>query len=159
MDFRDLTLFVRIAQLSSISAAARDLGVTPAAASARLAAVEKGLGTRLVHRTTRMVTLTEDGRAFLPHAEHLLDGAATALAALGRGGVVERAVATCSGGLAVARRSGRARVGDLCRWPCCGAEERPSVRWRPVLRLELALVFSEEEGMMQQSSVSISLSF
>jgi DNA-binding transcriptional LysR family regulator len=83
MDFRDLTLFVRIAQLSSLSAAARDLGVTPAAASARLAAMEEGLGARLVHRTTRKVTLTEDGRAFLPHAEHLLDGAATALAALG----------------------------------------------------------------------------
>ncbi|MET0285665.1 MAG: LysR family transcriptional regulator [Polyangiales bacterium] len=87
MDFRDLTLFVRIAQLSSISAAARDLGVTPAAASARLAAIEKELGARLVHRTTRMATLTEDGRAFLPHAQHLLDGEATARAALGRGGV------------------------------------------------------------------------
>jgi DNA-binding transcriptional LysR family regulator len=92
MDFQDLTLFVRIARLSSISAAARDLGVTPAAASARLAALEKGLGARLVHRTTRMATLTEDGRAFLPHAEHLLDGEATALAALASGRVAPTGV-------------------------------------------------------------------
>jgi len=83
MDFDDLNLFVRIAQLGSISAAARDLGMTPAAASARLASFEKHLGTRLLHRTTRIATLTEDGRGFLPHAEHLIDAAAVARATLG----------------------------------------------------------------------------
>ncbi|MEG3191589.1 helix-turn-helix domain-containing protein [Lysobacter sp. D1-1-M9] len=78
MNFSGLTLFVRVARLGSISAAARDLGVTPAAASARLASFEKELGARLVHRTTRLETLTEDvsephlrleigfGRAVLP---------------------------------------------------------------------------------------------
>jgi DNA-binding transcriptional LysR family regulator len=84
MDFSELTLFVRIARLASISAAARDLGITPAGASARLASFERRLGARLFHRTTRLATLTEDGRAFLPHAEHLLDAAAVARAALGR---------------------------------------------------------------------------
>ena len=84
MDTGDLTLFVRIAQLASISAAARDLGMTPAAARARLASFERLLGARLLHRTTRQATLTEDGRAFLPHAEHLIDAAAAARAALGR---------------------------------------------------------------------------
>lgn len=83
MDIDDLNLFVRIARLASISAAARDIGITPAAASARLATLERRLGARLLHRTTRMTTLTEDGRAFLPHAEHLIDVAATAQAALG----------------------------------------------------------------------------
>lgn len=75
---------MRIARLGSISAAARDLSVTPAGASARLAAFEKGLGARLLHRTTRQATLTEDGLAFLPHAEHVLDAAEAARAALGR---------------------------------------------------------------------------
>jgi DNA-binding transcriptional LysR family regulator len=84
MDIGDLTLFVRIARLASISAAARDLGFTPAAASARLASLERRLGARLLHRTTRQATLTEDGQAFLPHAEHLIDAAAAARAALGR---------------------------------------------------------------------------
>lgn len=104
MDFSDLILFVRIARLASISAAARDLGVTPAAASARLASFEKGLGARLVHRTTRLATLTEDGRAFLPHAEHLLEAADIARAALGR----ERAVP--SGVLRIAAPSSFARM-------------------------------------------------
>ncbi|MBL6081775.1 LysR family transcriptional regulator [Belnapia sp. T18] len=84
MDISDLTLFVRIARLGSISAAARDLNVTPTGASARLAALEKRLGARLLHRTTRQATLTEDGIAFLPHAEHVLDAALAARAALGR---------------------------------------------------------------------------
>lgn len=83
MDFDDLNLFVRIARLGSISAAARDLGMTPAGASARLASFEKHLGTRLIHRTTRMATLTEDGQDFLPHAEHLIDAADVARASLG----------------------------------------------------------------------------
>lgn len=85
MDSDALALFVRIARLASISGAARDLGLSPASASARLAALERRLGARLLHRTTRQATLTEDGRAFLPHAERLLDAAAAARAALGGG--------------------------------------------------------------------------
>lgn len=84
MDVSDLNLFVRIARLGSISAAARDLGLTPAGASARLAALERKLGARLLHRTTRQTTLTEDGLAFLPHAEHVVVAAESAIAALGR---------------------------------------------------------------------------
>lgn len=84
MDLDDLNLFVRIARLDSISAAARDLNITPATASARLSAFEKRVGARLLHRTTRHATLTEDGRAFLPHAENVLEAAAAARAALGR---------------------------------------------------------------------------
>ncbi len=84
MDVNDLNLFVRIAQLQSISAAARDLSITPAGASARLAALERKLGARLLHRTTRQATLTEDGLAFLPHAEHVVNAAEAARAALGR---------------------------------------------------------------------------
>lgn len=92
MDFSDLSLFVRIARLGTISAAARDLDITPAAASARLASFETGLGVRLLHRTTRKATLTEDGSALLPHAEHLLEAAATARAVLGREKVSPRGV-------------------------------------------------------------------
>jgi DNA-binding transcriptional LysR family regulator len=90
MNVDDLSLFVRIARLRSISSAARDLGVTPAGASARLAALEKRLGARLLHRTTRQTTLTEDGLAFLPHAEHVVLAAEAARAALGREQAVPR---------------------------------------------------------------------
>lgn len=104
MDVDDLHLFVRIAQLRSISAAARDLGLTPAGASARLAALERKLTTRLLHRTTRQATLTEDGIAFLPHAEHLVHAAESARAALGR------QQATPRGTLRVAAPSSFARM-------------------------------------------------
>lgn len=90
MDVDDLNLFVRIARLRNISSAARDVGVTPASASARLAALEKRLGARLLHRTTRQVTLTEDGLAFLPHAEHMVFAAEAAQAALGGNHAVPR---------------------------------------------------------------------
>ena len=90
MDVEDLNLFVRIARLRSISSAARDLNLTPAGASARLAALERRLGARLLHRTTRQTTLTEDGLAFLPHAEHVVLAAEAALAALGREQAVPR---------------------------------------------------------------------
>ncbi|WP_428063551.1 LysR family transcriptional regulator [Brevundimonas sp.] len=83
MDVDDLNLFVRIARLRNISSAARDVGLTPASASARLAALERRLGARLLHRTTRQVTLTEDGLAFLPHAEHVVSAAEAGQAALG----------------------------------------------------------------------------
>ncbi|HEX2526568.1 MAG TPA: LysR family transcriptional regulator [Geminicoccus sp.] len=84
MNIDDLQLFVRIARLRSISSAARDLGLTPAGASARLVALERKLGARLLHRTTRQATLTEDGLAFLPHAENVVLAAEGARAALGR---------------------------------------------------------------------------
>lgn len=90
MDVENLNLFVRIARLRSISSAARDLNLTPAGASARLAALEKRLGARLLHRTTRQTTLTEDGLAFLPHAEHVVLAAEAARAALGREQAVPR---------------------------------------------------------------------
>jgi DNA-binding transcriptional LysR family regulator len=104
MDVDDLQLFVRIARLRSISAAARDLGLTPAGASLRLAALERKLSARLLHRTTRQATLTEDGIAFLPHAENLVHAAQAARAALGREQVAPR------GTLRVAAPSSFARM-------------------------------------------------
>ena len=56
----DIRLFVEAAQLGSLSAAGRKLGLTPAAASARLAKLESGLKVRLFERTTRQLRLTEE---------------------------------------------------------------------------------------------------
>lgn len=81
MDTLSLRLFIRVEELRSITAAARDLALSPASASARLGKLEASLGTRLFHRTTREVTLTTDGSAFLPFAQDALElleaGAAT----------------------------------------------------------------------------------
>ncbi|HAR51609.1 MAG TPA: LysR family transcriptional regulator, partial [Roseovarius nubinhibens] len=66
MDTDALRLFVRAADLLNISAAGRDLGLAPAVASARLAKLEAALGTELLHRTTRKVSLSLEGADFLP---------------------------------------------------------------------------------------------
>jgi len=68
MRIDDLTFFTRVAELGSLSAAAREFGLSPSAASSRLSNLEKELGTQLVARTTRRTSLTEAGRVFLRHA-------------------------------------------------------------------------------------------
>lgn len=53
--------------------AAQDLSMSPATASARIAKLEEALGFRLFNRTTRAVSLTSDGAAFLPYAQDMVD--------------------------------------------------------------------------------------
>ncbi|MGK6324793.1 LysR family transcriptional regulator [Sphingomonas sp. DT-51] len=61
----NLEAFARSAETGSFSAAARRLSLTPAAVSRNVATLERNLGTRLFHRSTRKLTLTEAGDAFL----------------------------------------------------------------------------------------------
>jgi DNA-binding transcriptional LysR family regulator len=61
----NLESFIRSAECGSFSAAARRLGVTPAAISRNVANLERGLGVRLFQRSSRNLTLTEDGERFL----------------------------------------------------------------------------------------------
>ncbi|EIZ81287.1 LysR family transcriptional regulator [Novosphingobium sp. Rr 2-17] len=60
----NLESFVRSADLGSFSEAARRLALTPAAVSRNVAMLERNLGVRLFHRSTRKLTLTEAGQAF-----------------------------------------------------------------------------------------------
>ena len=82
MDLTQVAVFVEAAQAGSLAAAARRLGMTPMAASRRLAALEECLGVRLAHRTTRALALTPEGEVFLPHAQALLEDEASARAAI-----------------------------------------------------------------------------
>jgi len=61
----DVVLVRRIAEMGRLAAVARDMGLSPATVTARLKAVEGRLGVRLFLRTTRSVTLTEEGRRFM----------------------------------------------------------------------------------------------
>lgn len=72
--------FVRSAETSSFSAAARLLGLTPAAISKNVATLEGKLGVRLFQRSTRRLTLTEAGEAFLLEVSGGLDAVQAALA-------------------------------------------------------------------------------
>jgi DNA-binding transcriptional LysR family regulator len=61
---QEITVFARIVATGSLSAAARDLAMSPAFVSRRLAALEARLGVRLVNRTTRSLHLTDEGAAY-----------------------------------------------------------------------------------------------
>lgn len=64
-ELRSITTFARAAELGSIRAAAAAQGVTPQAASQAIAQLERHLGVRLLHRTTRGLSLTDEGQHFL----------------------------------------------------------------------------------------------
>ncbi|MDF3887978.1 LysR substrate-binding domain-containing protein [Cupriavidus basilensis] len=68
----ELAFFAGLAKAGSLSAAAREQDVTPAAISKRLAQMEKRLGVRLLNRTTRRIGLTAEGEVYLEHARRLL---------------------------------------------------------------------------------------
>ncbi|WP_256659598.1 LysR family transcriptional regulator [Pseudomonas sp. H9] len=85
MRFDDLQLFVRTAELGSLSAAARLLDLSPAVASAALKRLEQQLGTRLLARSTRNLRLTAEGEGFLLHARRALASLEEGQRALARG--------------------------------------------------------------------------
>ena len=60
----DLDIFARVVTAGSMSAAGRELGLSPAVISKRIRRLEERLGTRLLHRTTRQIALTEAGQGF-----------------------------------------------------------------------------------------------
>lgn len=87
MNIEHLRLFVRLAATHNISAAGQELGLSPAVASSYLNKLEENLGVRLLHRTTRKVSLTEDGKTFLPHAEEVLASIEAARSSVGAGNI------------------------------------------------------------------------
>lgn len=80
-----MRLFAQAAALGSLSAAGRKLGLSAAAASARLIKLETALHAKLFHRSTRQLRLTEEGRVYLAHCEVALRAIDDAEAALQAG--------------------------------------------------------------------------
>jgi len=83
--FKTLALFVRIAEVHALGAAGREFGLSPASVSERLAALEAHYGARLINRTTRAISLTDEGRLLLVGAKNLLSDAADLEARIGQG--------------------------------------------------------------------------
>ncbi len=71
--YAELAIFVRVAEAEGFSAAARRLGLSTSYVSRVVARLEDRLGTQLFHRTTRRITLTEQGRALLERASHHIE--------------------------------------------------------------------------------------
>ncbi|MDX1784774.1 MAG: LysR family transcriptional regulator [Roseovarius sp.] len=71
--FDNIRTFVRVYELGSMSAAGRDLRISPAVTSSRISQLESHLGVRLFQRTTRNLTATEQGVAFYGGACQVLE--------------------------------------------------------------------------------------
>src|SRR5882672_5313310 len=77
-----LRIFVRVAESGSFTAVAREMGLTQPAISRQIGALEEHLETRLFHRSTHNVALTEYGRDLLGHARAVLEAVARAESAV-----------------------------------------------------------------------------
>ncbi len=84
---KQLETFVGVATRGSLTAAAHAEGVAPAIVGRRLDALERRLGVKLLVRTTRRLTLTHEGSAFLEDCQRLLADWANAEASVSAGGV------------------------------------------------------------------------
>ncbi len=85
--FKQLESFVAVATRGSLTAAAAAEGVAPAIMGRRLDALEERLGVKLMLRTTRRITLTHEGSAFLEDCQRVLVDVANAEASVSAGGV------------------------------------------------------------------------
>lgn len=73
MDLADLGLFVRIVELGTLSAAARERNVPVSQVTRALVRLESRCGVRLLHRSTHGLSLTDEGDTVLAHARRMLD--------------------------------------------------------------------------------------
>lgn len=100
----NLRMFVRVYDLGSMSAAARDQRTSPAVASGRVSELEKHLGVRLFNRTTRSLQPTENGRIFYEGALKVLQAIDEAEAAVADATQNPRGVLFVGAPLGVGRR-------------------------------------------------------
>lgn len=78
----NIAVFVRVVELGNLSAAGRDMRISPAVASNRIKELEKHLGVRLFNRTTRQLMPTEHGNVFYAGAKQVLEAITEAEAAV-----------------------------------------------------------------------------
>jgi DNA-binding transcriptional LysR family regulator len=87
-----MTVFAAVVDAGSFTAAARQLRASKAAVSTQVQKLEDRLGVRLLNRTTRSLSLTDEGRAFYEHSRRILDEAREAIDALDNADAVPRGV-------------------------------------------------------------------
>jgi DNA-binding transcriptional LysR family regulator len=133
----ELRLFVRSADLGSLAAAGRELSLSPAAVSKRIASLEARLGTRLLHRTTRRLRLTEDGAGFYERCVRILADLDEAEAAVSERDLTPRGTLKVTVPLSFGRRHMGEAVAEFL-------ERYPQVRVE--LELTDSLVDIVEEG-------------
>ena len=115
---KQIESFVSVAIKGSLTAAAQTEGVAPAVVGRRIDALEERLGVKLLLRTTRRITLTHEGSAFLEDCQRILADMSNAEASVSAGGV------KASGYLRITAPAGFGRrhvaplmPGSLSAWP------------------------------------------
>src|SRR5450432_3538254 len=86
MDLNDVAAFVRVVENSGFAKAARELGVPTSTVSRAVARLEESVGVRLLHRTTRNLSVTSEGHAFHQRVAPLVASLRDATCTLGAGG-------------------------------------------------------------------------
>jgi DNA-binding transcriptional LysR family regulator len=140
----DMRLFADSAALGSLSAAGRKLGLSPAAASARLLKLEKALHARLFERTTRQLRLTDEGRLYLQHCRVALQAIDDAHAALDAGRNVVQ------GKVRISATSDFGRY-LLCHWLDDFHKQYPAVSF--------ALTLSDSVSNLLQDDIDLAIRF
>ncbi|MCX7277841.1 MAG: LysR family transcriptional regulator [Burkholderiales bacterium] len=133
---QDLEIFVRTVDAGSLSAAARSLDITPAAASAALQRLEAELQTALLVRSTRSLRLTPEGAVFLEHCRLALNTLREGQQTLATG----RQQVQGTLRLAVSSDLGR---NLLLPWLDAFQDQHPQVRFRLQVSDRMANIFSE----------------
>ena len=100
----DLRIFTRIVATGSLSQAGRELNLSLAVVSKRLAALEDRLGVRLINRTTRRLNPTQEGAEFFERCQRILLDLEEAEAAVTTGRESPRGLLRVTGGFAFGRR-------------------------------------------------------
>src|SRR4051812_32699126 len=72
LQFADMHLFARVAELGTLSAVARERDAPVSQVSRNLARIEKACGARLIHRSTHGLSLTNEGQTFFDYCKRLL---------------------------------------------------------------------------------------
>jgi len=114
-DLNELKTFARVLALDSLSAAARDMGVGLAVVSKRLATLERRAGLRLINRTTRSLSATEEGWKLLAHIERVLEDLAAAESQLSNGRADPQGVVRVAAPISFGRRHVAPIVAALAR--------------------------------------------
>jgi DNA-binding transcriptional LysR family regulator len=83
-DLNEIVVFARVVQVGSFVGAAKQLGMPKSTVSRKVSGLEDRLGVRLLHRTTRRSTLTDEGRAYYEHAARIVAEIERAEVALSR---------------------------------------------------------------------------
>ncbi len=118
LNIEDLVVFVRTVDLGNLSAAGRDLRMTPALVSNRIMRLENKLGVRLLNRTTRRANATPEGATFYDHCLRIIREAEAAEDALAAGRDLPKGALKVSAPVGFGRRHVAPHVaGFLARYP------------------------------------------